>query len=231
VIHDRSLSGAQELEREIGAAARLAVDNERLRAEVLTQLEDLRASRARIVEAGDSARQRIERDLHDGAQQRLLTVSYELRLARAAADAGGDAELATILASGCTEVQAALVELRELAHGIYPVILTEAGLGPALETLSDETPLAVEVAEVPGERLPPAVERAAYLVVAATIDAAAREGADHLAMSMRREGGELLVSVGPVASEPPVHLADRVGALGGRIRVEDGTLRAEIPCA
>ena len=82
VIHDAALTGARELEREIGAAARLAVDNERLRAGVLAQLEDLRASRARIVEAGDAARRRIERDLHDGAQQRLLTVSFELRLAR-----------------------------------------------------------------------------------------------------------------------------------------------------
>ena len=83
VIHDQALSAALDLEREIGTAARLAVDNERLRAEVLAQLEDLRASRARIVEAGDAARRRIERDLHDGAQQRLLALSYELRLARA----------------------------------------------------------------------------------------------------------------------------------------------------
>ena len=132
VIHDAALSGARELEREIGAAARLAVDNERLRAEVLAQLEDLRASRARIVEAGDSARRRIERDLHDGAQQRLLTLSYELRLARADAEADGDEALAPLLAVDGEEVQAALAELRDLAHGIYPAILTEAGLGPAL---------------------------------------------------------------------------------------------------
>ncbi len=163
VIHDRALPGAQELEREIGAAARLAVDNERLRAETLAQLEDLRSSRARIVEAGDSARRRIERDLHDGAQQRLLTLSYELRLARAAAEAAGDIRLAAELAASSEEVQAALEELRELAHGIYPVILTEAGLGPALETLADGAPLPVEVGKLPGERFPAAVERAAYV--------------------------------------------------------------------
>ena len=130
VAHDTTLSGAEALEREIGAAARLAVDNERLRAGALSQLEDLRASRARIVDAGDAARRRLERDLHDGAQQRLLTLSFELRLARAAAEAAGDEELAGLLASSGAEVQAALDELRELAHGIYPAILTEAGLGP-----------------------------------------------------------------------------------------------------
>jgi signal transduction histidine kinase len=231
VIHHRSLSGARELEGEIGAAARLAVDNERLRAGLLAQLEDLRASRARIVETGDLARQRIERDLHDGAQQRLLTLFYELRLARAAADAEGDAELATKLDSSCTEVQAALAELRDLAHGIYPVILTEAGLGPALETLADEAPLAVEVEEIPGERFPEAVERAAYVVVSDAIEAAARKGADRLAVELRRDGARLLVRAGPLQSAPSVHLADRVGALGGRVEREDGALRAEIPCA
>ena len=166
VIHDGTLAEAGTFEREIGAAARLAVDNERLRAEALSQLVDLRASRARIVEAGDSARQRIERDLHDGAQQRLLAVSYELRLARADAEAAGDEPLAALLAAGVAEVQSALADLRDLAHGIYPVVLAEAGLGPALWTLADTAPLPVTVGDVPGERLPPPVERAAYAVVA-----------------------------------------------------------------
>jgi signal transduction histidine kinase len=231
VIHDRSLSSVRELDREIGAAARLAVDNERLRAEVLAQLEDLRASRARIVEAGDEARRRLERDLHDGAQQRLLTLLYELRLARAAASAGGDDDSAAVLASTGDQVQEALRELRDLAHGIYPVILTEAGLGPALLSLADEAPLPVEVIELPRGRVPVAVERAAYLVVADGIDAAVREGADHVQVIARRQGDALEVRLTGVESAPSVQLADRVGALGGRIAIEDRTLRAEIPCA
>jgi signal transduction histidine kinase len=231
VIHDRALSGARELEQEIGAAARLAVDNERLRAEVLAQLEDLRSSRARIVEAGDSARRRLERDLHDGAQQRLLTLSYELRLARAAAENTGDGGLAALLASSTDEVQAALGELRDLAHGIYPAILTEAGLGPALETLAEDAPLPVEVRSVPDERLPKAVERTAYVVAAGAIEAGAREDGDYVELDVRREGGRLLVRAGPLASAVPVQLADRVGALGGQIGLEDGTLVAAIPCA
>jgi len=224
VIHDGALSEAEALD--IGAAARVAVDNERLRAEALSQLVDLRASRARIVEAGDTARERIERDLHDGAQQRLLTVSFELRLARAEAEAAGDEPLAALLAAGGDEVQSALAELRDLAHGIYPAILTEAGLGPALWTLADGAPLPVEVGEVPEERLPQPVERAVYAVVAAAVEAAD----DHIAMTVRRDGAHVTVVVGGVRSLP-VRLADRVGALGGRIELEDGALRAVIPCA
>jgi signal transduction histidine kinase len=220
VVHDGTLAG---VERKIGAAARLAVDNERLRAEALSQLEDLRASRARIVEAGDAARQRIERDLHDGAQQRLLTLSYELRLAHADAEAAGEAELAARLARGGEEVKAALAELRELAHGIYPAILTEAGLGPALYTLADGARLPVEV-EAAEERLPAPVERAAYALVAGAVEFAH----DHLAVSVEHDGRDVVVTIAPLAVAPP---ADRVGALGGRITVQDGTLRAEIPCA
>jgi signal transduction histidine kinase len=225
VIHDSALTGAKELEREVGAAARLAVDNERLRAGVLAQLEDLRASRARIVEAGDAARRRIERDLHDGAQQRLLTVSFELRLARAAA--GGDAALAALLEATGDEVQSALEELRDLAHGIYPAVLTEAGLGPALETLADDAPVPVELAGWPDERFPEAVERAAYIIVSDTIDGTAA----YAEVSVTREGDTLAIAIGPDASPPSVYLADRVGALGGRIGVEADRLRAEIPCA
>jgi signal transduction histidine kinase len=117
-----------DLERELGAAVRLALENERLQAEVLAQLEDLRASRVRIVETGDAERRRLERDLHDGAQQRLLALSYDLRLARASAQADGDTQTGSLLTQATDQAQAALGELRELAHGIYPAILTEAGL-------------------------------------------------------------------------------------------------------
>jgi signal transduction histidine kinase len=228
VVHDAALTDASELERRVGAAARLAVDNERLRAGVLAQLEDLRASRARIVEASDTARRRIERDLHDGAQQRLLAVSFELRLARTAADASGDPEVAAVLATSCDRVQSALTELRDLAHGIYPAILTEAGLGPALETLADDAPLPVELRELPGERFVEAVERAAYIAVSEAIAGAA---ADYVEVDVRRGGDVLFVDLGPIETPLSVQAADRVGALGGSTSLKHGRLRVEIPCA
>jgi signal transduction histidine kinase len=150
-----------DLERELGAAVRLALENERLQAEVLAQLEDLRASRVRIVETGDAERRRLERDLHDGAQQRLLALSYDLRLARASAQADGDNQTGSLLTQATGQAQAALDELRELAHGIYPAILTEAGLAPALATLADAAPLPVEIVAATDARYPAAVETAA----------------------------------------------------------------------
>ena len=130
-------------------------------------------ARARIVETGDAERRRLERDLHDGAQQRLLALSYDLRIALAAAKADGDRRTASLLLDALRQSQAALDDLRELAHGIYPAILVEAGLGPALETLADAAPIAVEIHDVVEERYPAAVEAAAYLVVAEAIDDAA----------------------------------------------------------
>jgi signal transduction histidine kinase len=129
-----------DLERELGAAVRLALENERLQAEALAQLDQLRASRVRIIETGDTERRRLERDLHDGAQQQLLALSYDLRLARAQTQADGDAQTGSLLTQATGQAQAALGELRDLAHGIYPAILAEAGLAPALATLADAAP-------------------------------------------------------------------------------------------
>jgi signal transduction histidine kinase len=223
-------AGSAELEHEIGAAVRLALENERLQAEVLAQIHDLRVSRTRIVETADAERRWLERDLHDGAQQRLLALSYDLRVVHAAE---GDVETASLLAEATRDVQAALGELRELAHGIHPAILTEAGLAPALATLADAAPLAVEIAEAAGERYPGPVETTAYLVVAEAIDDAARRGASYAAVSAPRHDERLVVRVEDDGSERTstmMHLADRVGAVGGRLEVEATTLRAEIPC-
>ena len=231
VTHAASVS---DLEREIGADVRLALENERLQAEVLTQLIDLRASRARIVETGDAERRRLERDLHDGAQQRLLALSYDLRLAAAAAQADGEAETASLLADATGEAQVALGELCELAHGIYPAILTEAGVASAIATLADGAPLPVEIAETDEQRYPAPVETAVYLVVAEAIEDAAGRGSSYVTLSLLRAGDRLVVSVQDDGSErthPMVHLADRVGALGGSLDVEPTKVRAEVPCA
>jgi signal transduction histidine kinase len=227
-------AGVAELEREIGAAVRLALENERLQAEVLAQLHDLRESRTRIVATGDAERRRLERDLHDGAQQRLLALSYDLRVARAAAEGEGDAETGSLLAVATGEALAALVELRELAHGIHPAILTEAGLGPALATLADEAPIAVAIGETAGDRFASPVETTAYFVVAEAIDDAARRDARYAAVSAPRDEERLVVTVEDDGSErnsTMIQLADRVGAVGGRLVLEATTLRAEIPCA
>jgi signal transduction histidine kinase len=222
-----------DLERELGAAVRLALENERLQAEALAQLDQLRASRIRIVETGDTERRRLERDLHDGAQQRLLALSYDLRLARAHAQANHDSQTGSLLTQATDQAQAALEELRELAHGIYPAILTEAGLMPALATLADTAPLPVEIRDTAQGRYPAAVERAAYLLVAEALQDATGRGATHTTVSVVRTGERLVVTVdddGTTRTAAMVQLADRVGALDGQLAVEPTRLQAELPC-
>jgi signal transduction histidine kinase len=222
-----------DLERELGAAVRLALENERLQAEALAQLDQLRASRVRIVETGDTERRRLERDLHDGAQQRLLALSYDIRLARTNAEADGDAQTGSLLTHATGQAQAALEELRELAHGIYPAILAEAGLAPAMATLADAASLPVEILAATEGRYPAGVETAAYLLVAEALQDAARRGASHAAVSIVQDAGWLVVTVdddGSYRTSAMVGLADRVGALDGRLMVEPTRLRAELPC-
>ena len=234
VVHDAGLLGGSALEREIGSAARLAVENERLHAEVLAQLDDLQASRMRIVEHGDAERRRLERDLHDGVQQRLLALTYDLRLARAASEAEGDRELAAILAPAEAGAQLALDELRDLAHGIFPAILSEAGLVPALRSLADRSPVALELDVVdPGARCPPPVETAAYVTVSESVGSAADRGATHAAVTVARSARALVVEVeddGEPRDGVAPSLSDRVGALGGAIVARPNLIRVEIPC-
>jgi signal transduction histidine kinase len=223
-----------DLERQIGAAVRLALENERLQAEVLAQLDQLRASRVRIIETGDTERRRLERDLHDGAQQRLLALSYDVRLAHTSAQADGDPQTGSLLTQATDQAQAALGELRDLAHGIYPAILAEAGLGPALATLADAAPLPVELRGADQGRYPAPVETAAYLLVAEALQDAAGRDASHTTVSTVRTGGRLVVTVdddGTTRTAAMVQLADRIGALDGRLAVEPTRLRAELPCA
>jgi signal transduction histidine kinase len=234
LVHDASLRDQPGLLQEVLAAAQIAVENEQLQAEVRAQLEDLRTSRARIVETGDAERRRLERDLHDGAQQLLVALFYDLRVAQARVEADVDSELTTLLLSAGEKAQTALGELRELAHGIYPAILAQAGLAASLETLADEAPLPVELGDVAPERYSEPVETAAHRTVAEGIEDAAAREATFVSVDVGRDEGRIIVTVRDDGTErtlPLVHLADRIGALGGSLEVGETSLRAVMPCA
>jgi PAS domain S-box-containing protein len=205
--------------------------------------EELAASRARIVEAGDAARRRIERNLHDGAQQRLVALSLTLRLAeRRLAEAGPDA--LELVHAASLELADALEELRELARGIHPAILTDRGLGPALEMLAGRASIPVEVSAPVDDELPSAVEAAAYYMVSeALTNASKHAGASRLRVEVAHVNGHARIEVaddGVGGADPQKGsglrgLLDRVEALGGRLEVESPpgggtTLMAWIPC-
>jgi signal transduction histidine kinase len=238
LVHDRSLLENPELLEGVAAAARLALDNARLQAELRAQLREVRASRERIVQAGDVERRRIERNLHDGAQQRLLAIRLALRFARN--DAGHvEPQLAQIDA----ELADTLDELRTLARGLHPPVLEQEGLAPALETLARRAVVPVEIEALPSTRLPPAVETAAYYVASEALANAGKHArASHVRIDLRHEGGEAVLEVvddgmgGADADGSGLRgLRDRVEALDGSLTVESergrGTmLRAVFPC-
>src|SRR5262249_38569145 len=195
LIHDPALLERAALLHSAAAAARLALENERLQAELRAQLTELRASRARIVSAGDDERRRLERNLHDGAQQRLLSLGLALQLARArlGPEADGAAEL---LAEADAELRAALDELRELARGLHPALLTEQGLGPALRSLAERSPVAVSIAGVPDGRLPAPAEAASYFLVSEALANVAKYArASRVSVSLARVDSRLLIDV------------------------------------
>jgi signal transduction histidine kinase len=230
--------GVPAIESAMGAAYTLALDNERLQAEGLAQLLELRASRSRIVETGDLERRRLERDLHDGAQHRLLAATYEIRLAASAAESADDLPAASVLSDALDGTLTALDDLRELANGLFPAILEEAGLEAALMSLADPAPLVVDLRGVTQERYDAAVELAAYLMVAEAVEDAAARQASRVVVEARPANGVLLVTVEDDGREPRgvlVRSSDRVGALGGTLvvgtEVGSKARRAEIPCA
>ena len=223
---------------DLGEAVRLAAANEALLAVVRHEVIELRASRRRIVEAGDAARHSIERDLHDGAQHRMLGVLHELGLARAAAADAGDPVVAGRLAAVIEDVDDAIESLRRLARGIHHATLTEAGLGAALEALADESPIPLDV-DAPGERrYPPEVEATAWRVVSESIKIGDALGADGVTVLVRSPGDRVDLDVtidGTVAWSDATGLADRVGAMGGSLRIdwmEPSTVHVhvELPC-
>jgi PAS domain S-box-containing protein len=204
--------------------------------------EEMRASRARIVAAADNARRRIERDLHDGAQQRLVALALEVRLARSRVekDPADAVPFLDRIAEGLGEASA---ELRELARGIHPAVLTERGLAPAITALADRAPVDVDILELPEDRFPPAAEATAYFTVAEALTNVAKYAdASHATVRLAQENGGLAIEVrddgkgGAIATPGSglAGLADRVGALDGSIEVEsppgEGTLlRAVLP--
>ena len=242
IVHDREFADDPELVQSVAAAAGLTIENERLQAQLRARVQELRTSRARIVEAGTAERRRLERNLHDGAQQRLVALSLTLRVAQNRIDTDPDAAR-SMLAGAQEELTLALAELRELARGIHPAVLSDRGLHAALEALAGRSPVPVELAATPEDRLPAPVEAAAYFVVAEALTNVAKYAqATQARVSVSRSNGHAVVEVAEngVGGADPARgtglrgLADRLSALDGRLEVRSpqgaGTLlRAEIP--
>lgn len=244
LIHDPVLQHNAELVESVCAAASLALENERLQAELRARLAELQASRARLVEATDAERRRIERDLHDGTQQRLVSIAMSLGLLETKLPA--DATAAQPIVHETREALAqALQELRELTHGINPPLLTERGLSAALDELCRRAPLPARLDVSVDRRLSDEVESAAYFMASEALTNAAKHShGSEVRMSATYEVGALIVEVtddgiggaGAHGGSGLRGLADRVEALGGRFTVSSPpgrgtTLRAEIPCA
>ena len=242
IVHDRALCDDPDLVGSVAAAAGLSIENERLQAQLRARVEELRASRARIVEAGTAERRRLERNLHDGAQQRLVALSLTMRLAQG--KLRKDPDTAEQLLTGAQEeLSRALEELRELARGIHPAVLSDRGLEPALEALAGRSPVPVQLDGTPRERLPPAVEAAAYFVVAEALTNVVKyANASQARVQVSRLNGHAVVEVaddGVGGADPDRGsglrgLADRISALDGTLELRSpegaGTLlRAEIP--
>jgi signal transduction histidine kinase len=244
ITYDASLIEEQTFLEAVAAATRLALENARLQAEVRAQLVEVRASRARILAAGDEERKRLERNLHDGAQQRLLATRLALQLARGGLE-GGNGQASTLLDEADAEVKGALEDIRSLARGLHPAILSDEGLAAALATLARRSEVPVEILSVPHDRLPGEVETAAYFLAAEALANTAKHAqASRVRIAIRRNdeqvvalidddgrGGALIVPGGGLAG-----LRDRIDAIGGHLTVSSpsgaGThLRAEIPCA
>jgi signal transduction histidine kinase len=245
IVHDPSLLEEPRLVGAAGAAARLALENAQLQADMRAQLTQVQESRVRIVSAADEERKRIERDLHDGAQQRLAALALQLRSAQRRLDSReADPAVETLLESAVAELQAANEELRELVRGVYPAILTEDGLAAALESLALRNPFPVEL-DVPEARFPAQVEATAYFVACEGLANVAKHAqASRASICIARRNGVLAVEIADdgVGGARPFDrsglsgLADRVEALGGKLRVESPTgagtrVVAEIPCA
>jgi signal transduction histidine kinase len=243
LVHDATLRDEPDLVDAVGAAAGLALENERLQADLRARLTELQASRARIVEATDAERRRLERNLHDGTQQRLVSVSLALGLAESklASDPEG---VRRTLGEAKQGLATALQELRELSQGIHPGVLTERGLEPALRELVYLAPFPIDLTVRAENRLPSPVEAAAYYVVAEALANVAKYASPNVVLvTIERRNGTAIVEVaddGRGGADPTLGsglrgLSERVEAMGGTLSIESpvghGTrLRAEFPC-
>lgn len=242
-ITDRVL-GEQALRHSLDEARRLAAENDTLRAAIEGQLEEVRASRARIVQAAYEARRRLERDLHDGAQQRLALVEMTLRAALRRPATSADPTLATTLGQAVEELSAGAAELRSLARGLHPALLTERGLLPALQALASRSQVPVTLQCATIGRMDASVESAAYFVVSEALTNVMRHAnASHASVTVERRNSILALEVrddgsGGASIDAGTGLrglADRVAALDGRLLLDSpsgsGTLvRVELPC-
>jgi signal transduction histidine kinase len=241
LVHDRSLEDEPQLLEAVSAAAGIALENGRLHSELRARLEELRGSRERVLEAGLKERQRLERNLHDGAQQRLIALSLDLSLLEQRA--GADPELRGQLDQARREIALSLEELREVAHGLHPAVVSGHGLAVALESLVARAPVPVRLRVDLEERVDEQLEVAAYYVVSESLANIGKHAeATAATVAIERTDRELVVEivdngVGGADSESGSGirgLADRVEALGGSLRVwtphGGGTrVRAELP--
>jgi signal transduction histidine kinase len=223
---------------------RLTVDNERLRRELEARLDELAASRARIIAAGDEERRRIERDLHDGTQQRLVTIGLQLRLALTRLGEDGPPVATEALAQAVTDLAETVAEVRDLARGIHPAILAEAGLEAALESLVDRSPLPVRTdLHVPADLVPDVAATAYFCISEALTNVAKHADATAVTVGVACHDHRLEVSVvddGVGAAQADgsglTGMADRVAATGGSLVVDSppgrGTrVTVVLPCA
>ena len=236
LTHKPGLLDDRGLLDEVAATARLALENERLHAELLAQLADLRASRARIVTTGDAERRRLERDLHDGAQQRLVALTLELRVARIRLEAqpNRDPQLIQRTQQAEDELRDALATLRELAAGIFPAVLADEGLAAAVEALAEDSGARMRIIKIPERRLDPAVETAAYHLISETLK---RAGSQPVTLTAFTADGLLVIELKSERTLTElIEFEDRVGALDGTLQLDqansgEARIRAEIPCA
>jgi signal transduction histidine kinase len=228
LVHRPGLLDDPALRAEIAAAVRLGLEHDRLHAARRARLAELRASRARIVATADAERRRLEHDLHDGAQQRLVALALGVRLARRRL-VDGDAALNATLAEAEKRLRGVAAGVRDLAHGVFPAVLAEEGLGVALEALAEHEPRLV-VGVLSESRCAEAAESAAYFVVAETLR---RTPDGDVAVATRAAGGRLHVDVRTEAQAggAPTRLEDRVGAVGGTLATGDRHLHVNLPCA
>jgi signal transduction histidine kinase len=242
LVHDPALLDEPALVESVRATAALVLEIERLAAEVRSQLAEVRASRERIVSAADAERRRIERNLHDGAQQRLVTLSVALGLEASRVDSAAAA--ADVLSRAQDEVEQAITELRDLARGIHPTLLRDEGLQIAVEALARRASIPVTVHGAVHDRLPDPIELAAYFVVSEALTNVAKHASPtEASVTLVQESGVLRVTVtddgiGGARITTGAGLAglrDRLDALDATLAIhsrpaQGTTVRAELPC-